>query len=218
MCKWCRPPGIFAPFKDHLSETYAFPCGWGGVKLSFEAHLQNFRQGGFDGADALRAAKHWVTLQATAKKEKDQHQARAAAFAAQHAPAARAPTPRWTPSPPPPRRLQRFLPSESDSDEGLFETPGKRRCTTPAWLRGVIAVFGHQVETVAGSERYSADDRKKALAILELGEGVCEVELKKAFRTQALKCHPDKVQPHNRAWATQEMQQLNWAFKFLSSH
>ena len=40
-------------------------------------------------------------------------------------------------------------------------------------------------------------------------------ELRRAFRKRALESHPDKHPPDRRTWATQEMQRVNWAYKFL---
>ena len=57
---------------------------------------------------------------------------------------------------------------------------------------------------------------ERAVAILGVPEGSDDVALKRAFRLKALQVHPDKVAPCNKAWATEEMQALNWAWKFLT--
>ena len=62
---------------------------------------------------------------------------------------------------------------------------------------------------------YSQDDIKRALAILNLESLPTETRLKRTFRKKAVDCHPDKVPPQRRAWATEEMQRVNWAYKLL---
>ena len=71
-------------------------------------------------------------------------------------------------------------------------TPAKKP-RHEAWLRGEIVLAGEQIVATEASERFSSDQRKKALAILNVGPDYDEVVLKKAFWLRALEVHPDKV-------------------------
>mmetsp|Transcript_51497 Transcript_51497/g.116786 ORF Transcript_51497/g.116786 Transcript_51497/m.116786 type:complete len:447 (+) Transcript_51497:78-1418(+) len=107
-------------------------------------------------------------------------------------------------------------------------TPQKRQCppeddsstkrprpSLPDYLRGDIAAWGASVERGEATDRYSQDDIRRALAILNLESLPTETLLKRAFRKKAVDCHPDKVPAQRRAWATEEMQRVNWAYKLL---
>merc|ERR1712093_249396 len=58
--------------------------------------------------------------------------------------------------------------------------------------------------------------RKNYYKILGVEKNATESEIKKAFKKQAIKCHPDKVSPDQRATAEERFKDLNEAHEVLS--
>ena len=96
------------------------------------------------------------------------------------------------------------------TSESEMETP-----PAPACLRGTISVFGHALEGAASTDRFSDDERSRALALLRLKGSPTKEGIHKARRLLARECHPDKLSPHLREWGTKEIQRLNWAVDIL---
>uniref|UniRef100_A0A7S1MBM8 J domain-containing protein n=1 Tax=Alexandrium catenella TaxID=2925 RepID=A0A7S1MBM8_ALECA len=125
---------------------------------------------------------------------------------------AAAPAPVASSTPPRKRRI-------AERDDGVPSSAAKHSRSAaplPGYLRGELTPWAEALEEGEASERFSADELRRALAVLGLGSLPSQAsELKRAFRKRAVECHPDKQPEHRRAWATQEMQRVNWAYRLL---
>jgi len=112
-------------------------------------------------------------------------------------------------TPPQKRRIDDGAPFSS-------EKHSRPAASLPGYLRGEISAWHHALEESEASERFSADEVRRALALLGLSCMPSQAsELRRAFRKRAVECHPDKQPEHRRAWATQEMQLINKAYSLL---
>lgn len=177
-------------------------------------HLQESKTEPFDGGRALRQALGVLRQRKESQRQAALHQERQAAYRAAH-------------SLPGPQFPNMF---DASREAEIPCTPRKRICgldvgtatkkrrsvPDPA-LRGTISFFGHSIEQAEANERFSPEDRKRAvLALLELTGSPTEVDIRRAFQKKALTLHPDKLPAHLRSWGEEQMKRLNWAYNVLT--
>ncbi|RWR93029.1 chaperone protein dnaJ 20, chloroplastic-like protein [Cinnamomum micranthum f. kanehirae] len=70
---------------------------------------------------------------------------------------------------------------------------------------------------MASSYNFSVGDKKNLYKVLSLdSENVCVDEIKKAYRSMALQCHPDVCPPSRREESTRMFVELQRAYETLS--
>lgn len=203
MYKWASPTSIYDSFADYADETYSYPPGWGREVNTFTEHLRNYKGHRFNGARALKEALEWKGLKEEEAQQKEKHQQAQAEYSAYHGFVGGVATPQRKRA----RSPQAWLnaPKRASFGFGL----------SSAALSGAVVPAGRFLEATDADDRYSADQRAAAAALLGVAPNATKEEVRKAFRMKAFKVHPDKQPEANKRWAHEEMARLNKAYTLL---
>eukprot|EP00930_Biecheleria_cincta_P047388 TRINITY_DN32840_c0_g1_i1.p1 TRINITY_DN32840_c0_g1~~TRINITY_DN32840_c0_g1_i1.p1 ORF type:complete len:433 (-),score=64.63 TRINITY_DN32840_c0_g1_i1:165-1394(-) len=217
MYRWARASSL-KDFACAIKDVYSYK----GQKNTARQHLISADVAPFDGKSALRAAEEELRRRQQEAERSQEQQMRESAYRSMHGLPTAPCSADYVADCRPTLDHRRLHGAATPQKRKQLEEPRgcseAKRSRIPDFLRGEVTSYEQFLDHGETSERYSADELKRSLAVLGLeglGKLPTETQLRKAFRDKARSCHPDKVAGHLKAWATAEMQRVNEAYRVV---